>query len=119
MIEIDRYLCTQTRWPRRCYCFSFSVRRSSADLATRSRGAHRDDFGTPNLMERVVMTTGETELEMAVRHVAEQETRITRQKMLIERLRKAGAPTANAYDLLDTMLELLESMRAHVAGLGS
>jgi hypothetical protein len=70
-------------------------------------------------MRRDAMTIGETELEMAVRHVAEQETRITRQKTLIERLRKAGAPATNAHDLLDTMLELLESMRAHVARLSN
>jgi hypothetical protein len=68
----------------------------------------------PNFTRRDATVLGETELEMAVRHVAEQETRITRQKTLIERLRKAGAPTASAHDLLDAMLDLLESMRAHV-----
>jgi hypothetical protein len=63
------------------------------------------------------MTAGETELEMAVRHVAEQEERITRQEALIERLRKAGAPLDKARALLTSMQDLLETMRAHVARL--
>ena len=63
------------------------------------------------------MRTDETELEMATRHVAEQEARIARQRVLIDRLRKCGAPLDNALDLLQSMQELLESMRAHVAGL--
>jgi hypothetical protein len=50
--------------------------------------------------ETDVMTAGETELEMAVRHVAEQENRIARQEVLIERLRKVGAPLDDALALL-------------------
>jgi hypothetical protein len=65
----------------------------------------------------VVMAADETELEMAVRHVAEQEARVARQEALIERLRKLDAPLDNAPRLLDTMEELLQSMRAHVARL--
>ncbi len=60
------------------------------------------------------MTAGEAELEMAVRHVAEQEGRIARQKTLIERLRKAGAPSDDALGLLASMQDLLETMRDHV-----
>lgn len=63
------------------------------------------------------MTAGETELEMAVRHVAEQENRIARQEVLIERLRKVGAPSDDALGLLAAMQDLLETMRAHVARL--
>jgi hypothetical protein len=63
------------------------------------------------------MTAGETELEMATRHVAEQEERIVRQETLIERLRKVGASLAAALELLDEMRDLLETMRGHVARL--
>jgi hypothetical protein len=61
------------------------------------------------------MRTGETELGMAVRHVAEQEARIARQAAIIERLRKVGAPLDAALGLRGEMQELLESMRDHVA----
>ena len=63
------------------------------------------------------MAADETEHEMAIRHVAEQEARITRQEALIERLRKINAPLDNALLLLDSMENLLQSMRAHVARL--
>jgi len=64
------------------------------------------------------MRAGETELEMCVRHVAEQENRIIRQEALIERLRKVGAPLLDeALGLLDSMQDLLETMHAHVARL--
>jgi hypothetical protein len=63
------------------------------------------------------MTAGETELEMAVRHVAEQEKRIARHEVLIEHLRKVGVPPHDALELLDSMQDLLETMRAHVARL--
>jgi hypothetical protein len=60
---------------------------------------------------------GETELQMCIRHVAEQETRIVRQEALIERLRKVGAPLDGALGLLITMHALLETMHAHLARL--
>jgi hypothetical protein len=64
------------------------------------------------------MRAGETELEMCVRHVAEQETRITRQEALIERLRKIGSPLLDeALGLLASMEDFLQTMRAHVARL--
>jgi hypothetical protein len=60
----------------------------------------------------------ETELEMAVRHVAEQEERIARQEGLVERLQEIGAPLLDdARDLLAMMRGLLETMRAHVTRL--
>jgi hypothetical protein len=65
------------------------------------------------------MTTGETEMEMAVRHVAEQEKRIARQEVLIERLREVGAPSDDAFGLLGSMQDLLDTMRAHVARLSN
>jgi hypothetical protein len=65
------------------------------------------------------MTVSETELEMAVRHVAEQEKRIARQEILIERLRKVGAPSDDALGLLAAMQGLLEEMRDHVARLSN
>ena len=65
------------------------------------------------------MTAGETELEMAARHVAEQVERVARQEALIARLRKAGAPSDEAVGLLATMRALLKEMRDHVARLSN
>jgi hypothetical protein len=65
------------------------------------------------------MRAGETELQMAVRHVAEQEKRIAQQEALIERLRKVGAPSDDALGLLATMQDLLKTMRAHVERLSN
>jgi hypothetical protein len=56
---------------------------------------------------------------MEVRHVAEQEERIARQEVLIERLRKIGAPLDNALGLLGDMHSLLETMRAHAKRLSN
>ena len=50
------------------------------------------------------MRAGETELQMCVRHVAEQEDRIARQDILVERLR--GSRSA----LLDDALRFLTEM---------
>ena len=63
------------------------------------------------------MAAGETELQMCVRHVAEQEDRIARQEVLIERLRKVGVPLDDALELLASMRGLLKTMRAHLARL--
>jgi len=65
------------------------------------------------------MTAGETELEMAVRHVAEQENRIARQEVLIERLRKVGAPLDDALALLASKQDFVKTMCAHVARLSN
>jgi len=53
----------------------------------------------------------ETKLEMAARHVAEQEARIARQRVLIGGLDAANAPTSEAKKLLGTMIELLGIFR--------
>jgi hypothetical protein len=64
------------------------------------------------------MRGGESELQMCVRHVAEQETRIARQEALIERLRRSrSAILDDALGLLVSMEDFLETMRAHVARL--
>jgi len=63
------------------------------------------------------MRAGETELQMCVRHVAEQETRIVRQEALIECLRTVGAPVDAAFRLLVEMHDLLKSMHEHAARL--
>ena len=65
------------------------------------------------------MRAGETELAMEVRHIAEQEERIARQDILIERLRAVGAPTDDALGLLRDMRSLLETMRVHVKRLSN
>ena len=64
------------------------------------------------------MRPGETEFQMCVRHVAEQEERIARQEALIERVRELGAPIfGDALRLLAEMHDLLDTMRAHAARL--
>jgi hypothetical protein len=64
------------------------------------------------------MRAGETELQMCVRHVAEQEARIARQEVLIERLRESrSAILDDALRLLTSMQDFLETMRAHAARL--
>lgn len=72
---------------------------------TRLTGVHKNE-------------AGETELQMRVRHVAEQETRIARQEVLIKRLRESRSAILNdALRLLDSMQNLLDEMRAHEARL--
>jgi hypothetical protein len=64
------------------------------------------------------MRAGETELEMCVRHVAEQENRIARQEALVDRIRELGSPLLDeALGLLTSMRDLLETMHAHAARL--
>jgi hypothetical protein len=62
------------------------------------------------------MRAGETALQMCVRHVAEQETRIARQEALIERLRERRSGLLDdALQLLTQMQDLLVTMHEHVA----
>jgi hypothetical protein len=61
------------------------------------------------------MIVGETKRKMLLRHMAVQEQLIARQDVIIERLRKIGAPLEDAIDLLAAMQEFLEDVRAHMA----
>jgi hypothetical protein len=64
------------------------------------------------------MRAGETELQMCVRHVAEQENRVARQDVLVERLRESGSLLLDdALRLLAEMHNLLKTMHEHVARL--
>ena len=64
------------------------------------------------------MRAGKTQLQMCIRHVAEQEERIARQEVLIERLRETrSAILDDALRLLAEMHGFLATMRAHVARL--
>jgi hypothetical protein len=64
------------------------------------------------------MRAGETELQMCVRHVAEQENRIARQDILVERLRESESPLLDgSLQLLAEMYVLLERMHEHAARL--
>ena len=66
------------------------------------------------------MRAGETELQMCVRHVAEQEDRIARQDILVERLRESrSALLDDALRLLAEMHGLLGAMRDHAAKLSN
>jgi hypothetical protein len=62
------------------------------------------------------MRAGETELQTCVRHVAEQEARIARQDVLVERLRENGSRLLDdALQLLTEMHGFLDAIRDHVA----
>ena len=64
------------------------------------------------------MRAGETELQMCVRHVAQQETRIARQEALIVRLRESRSVILDdALRLLASMQDLLATMHEHLARL--
>src|SRR5580700_10492872 len=65
--------------------------RYSGLVAARHRASQKD-----------AMRAGETELQMCVRHVAEQENRVARQEVLIERLRESRSA------ILDDALRLLD-----------
>jgi hypothetical protein len=81
--------------------------RYSGLVAARHRASQKD-----------AMRAGETELQMCVRHVAEQENRVARQDVLVERLRENGSHLLDdALRLLAEMHHLLETMREHVARL--
>ena len=54
---------------------------------------------------------------MCIRHVAEQENRIAKQDVLVERLRESGSRLLHdALQLLAEMYDLLERMHEHVVG---
>ena len=64
------------------------------------------------------MRADETELQMCVRHVAEQEDRVARQDVRVERLRESRSPILDdALQLLAEMRDLLEKMHEHVVRL--
>jgi hypothetical protein len=66
------------------------------------------------------MRAGETELQMCIRHVAEQEARIAGQQAFIGRLRKSRSPLFDdALRLLGEMHGFLDAMRDHVARLSN
>ena len=64
------------------------------------------------------MRAAETELQMCVRHVAEQEDRVARQDILVERIRERRSPKLDdSLQLLAEMRDLLGKMHEHVARL--
>jgi hypothetical protein len=65
------------------------------------------------------MAQGETDLEMAERHVVEAEARIERQKQIIAEMERDNHPEAaeRARDLMATFCRTIELMRAHLAEL--
>ena len=60
------------------------------------------------------MAEAETALQMAARHVPEQEARVSEQEQLITRLLREGHPTDQAEDMLVEMCNLLDDMRDHL-----
>jgi hypothetical protein len=60
------------------------------------------------------MAEAETALQMAVRHVAEQEARVSEQEQFITRLLREGHPTDQAEGMLVEMCNLLDDMRDHL-----
>jgi hypothetical protein len=84
------------------------------------RSAPAVKLGYRSARRAAIMRAGETELQMCVRHVAEQETRIARQEVLIKRLRERRSPILDdALQLLAEMHGFLDAMRAHVARLSN
>jgi len=62
------------------------------------------------------MKAGETELQMCLRHVAEQENRIAKQDILVERLRESRSPLLDvALHLQAQMYDRLKGMHEHAA----
>jgi len=68
---------------------------------------------------RALMSKPESHLEMAARHIAEQQDRIARQKRLLAKLRRDGHPTEQAEDLLRDMERLLLQMQRELEMLSS
>ena len=60
------------------------------------------------------MAEAETALQMAARHVAQQEARVREQEEHIARLRREGHPTDQAEGMLVEMRNLLDDMRDHL-----
>ena len=60
------------------------------------------------------MAEAETALQMAARHVAEQEARVSEQEQLITRLLREGHSTDQAEGMLVEMCNLLDDMRDHL-----
>jgi hypothetical protein len=60
------------------------------------------------------MAEAETALQMAARHVAQQEARVREQEEHIARLRREGHPTDHAEGMLVEMRNLLDDMRDHL-----
>jgi hypothetical protein len=59
------------------------------------------------------MAEAETALQMAARHVAEQEARVSEQEQLITRLLREGHPT-QAEAMLAEMINMLDAIRDHL-----
>lgn len=68
-------------------------------------------------MRRARILTGETELEMAERHVRLGQQRIERQRQLIEELRLNGCPTSDEERYLELFVDLQGLHEAHLARL--
>ena len=60
------------------------------------------------------MAEAETALQMAARHVAEQEARVSEQEQLITHLLREGHPTDQAEGMLAEMGNMLDAIRDHL-----
>ena len=60
------------------------------------------------------MAEAETALQMAARHVVEQEARVREQEELIARLRREDHPTDQAEGMLAEMGNMLDAIRDHL-----
>ena len=60
------------------------------------------------------MAEAETALQMAARHLAEQEARVSEQEQLIARLRREGQATDQAEGVLAEMCNMLDAIRDHL-----
>ena len=60
------------------------------------------------------MAEAETALQVAARHLAEQEARVSEQEQLIARLRREGQATDQAEGVLAEMYNMLDAIRDHL-----
>ena len=60
------------------------------------------------------MAEAETALQMAARHVAEQEARVREQEELVARSQREGRPTDQAEGMLAEMGNMLDAIRDHL-----
>jgi hypothetical protein len=112
MTVVEIYLAKADEWNERSkHATDADLRATYTALAITYR-----KIGTrlEELYAAASVATGETELQMAARHVAEQEARIVRQELLMARLEASGLPLDGASSLLETMHCVLGSMRARL-----
>ena len=73
------------------------------------------ECGSRPRLTRIVETMRHTQanLERAKRHIVDAETRVAKQRLLVDELERDGHTATEAHDMLKIMVDLLDQMRAH------